>query len=624
MKNKSLLALGVTCVITTGSANATTYASTYKNTSLPLSTASIELPECSVNYNTLSEEYVQKIAFYVTNDTLEFGTKEEIESWAQAQIDYGNQALQNSCVKLKQEIKLIRYVSTPDNIPRYANPGKVYYKEDLNVVRYLSLLTEPLFNNHDNVIGETQSLMHDDWRKFGIDRIVHVKPFYDTTATNTLCGVAYGHVSRPNLDPITHEQAPTNGWGEQLASSNSMVSVVYPNYEACSQKELVAHELGHSNGLLHERGQQQTSNWPEALGYASKCGGVKSIMYSGLGNNSAVPFFSTPNIHIEGEACGDNSQEFGVDSTETLAYNLGISHKHATPKEIPHQGKVDAGNHQAVGDSSTWNTITSQRHGNMAVYGEVNIGVAPATITDSDGSFQVDVVRSDSTHSGSVVLKLTGSSSVIAGEDFEAEQEVHFAAGETSKSVEIKTYLSGLKRSTGTFTINLHSPYQVSIGELNSSIVAYLPNESGTHGTVEISKAEYACVDSGCVNGTVTLSRIGGKDGDIDFSLRVMGKDGQIVTTQSVKFYDGEVEKIVNLSVSQDKTLYNARVNLMGAHSATIKKNQLMLQPESSVTPTPEPEVPNQGGGVGSDTSGGSAGIFSTLFLLMLFRLRKK
>lgn len=575
-------------------------------------------PECDFEYDTLGGEFVQRVAFYVTKDVLNYATKEDVSSWVDEQIGFANISLRNNCVKLKKEVALVRFVNELIDQEFY---GKTYNAEDLNVVDYQSMISG-MNSTQGGVLQATSQQMKSDWKEFGFDRVVNVIPHYRKYGNGVVCGVGGNFFTRPNAEVFTYMDAPNNSWGSETLSSQFFATVAWPNNPMCESKSIVAHELGHTDGLFHERGQQPTVNYDDTLGYAASCGGHNSIMYSGIDTPSALGFFSSPNLTINGEACGDPSTVKGVDSVETLHFNLGLSSLHSNPRDVPHQGVVDAGDSGQVGDTSTWNFITNTRHSNNVAVGSVEITDSPTALSESDEVLAIEVTRTDSSADASVVVKLEGEGA-YAGADFEAEKVVSFVGGQNTETVEFSIYESNIPRAGGTVTVSLAYPSIVELGEESTVSLSYTPNKQGDVGRAKLAAAEIYC-DADCTDGTIEVERTGGTEGELPFDL-VIREDGDLVTRLSYSFLDGE--SALSLPYSSDAITSLTTIDIEAAHPVLVEYGRLFFSYEYETTPDPEtettPETDNTetvivDEGQSASGGGGSGGSMSLGLLALL------
>ncbi|WP_240205271.1 hypothetical protein [Vibrio sp. CyArs1] len=578
------------------------------------STNQVVLPQCTFDYANISQEFVQRVAVYVTDDVLKYATREDVLNWLDEQLEYSNKTFQNSCVKMQQELAIVRFVESPDD--QLSRDGSYTLQtNEMTVVTYNDWISgldidssRPL--GVTTPMGRTSSVILDDWKKRSIDRVVSVRPYYLKSGSgNTVCGVANGKWSRPNAAPQLASYAPYNSWGENSPSSDIFSTVAYHNDPVCISEDLIAHEINHTNGLAHERGNQPAVNLEDTLGLAYECGGQRSLMYSGINNQRDVPFLSTPDITINGVKCGVEGSSWGVNSVETLHFNLGISILHNSPRQTPYQGVIDAGDHQQVGDTSTWNYLTNARHGNMVKSGSVSIDAVPNSIVDQNGTFTVTVSRTDVSKEGSALVRILGKSNTYSGTDFDSEAKVDFAIGESQKIVTLNTFASGLMRNTGTVDIVLHSPYQMDLGTVASITVPYVPSQYGDMGKVKILNATAKCVTD-CQSGVVNLLREGGTQGSITATV-TLSNDGKVVDTQNVVFAEGETAKTVPVNRSD---LTSLLVTVDANHPSLVTYGGVKFTNDSG--PINPPSGDASGGG-------GSTSLFAFIGLLLALYSRK-
>lgn len=590
------------------------------------SAPTFSFPSCSVDYANLPDSFIQRVGFWVTEDVLEYATREEVKSWIVAQMAVANEALQNNCLPLKKEIALIQYVPTPDDIPLYGNPGTVYSKEDLDVTRYLDMVSTSIYKYAGTPLGDTMAMIHSDWKELSIDRIVNVRPYYPQGNGMQICGQAYSQITKPNLDlnslPDGYRYAVYNSFGEERPHSFSFSTLVYPNNTICQSQDLIAHELGHNDGLLHERGQQ-AENWPEALGYAYTCENESSIMSSGLSNNRTQWFYSDPDVSVNGIPCGEvDDGHMDVDAAETILFNMGFSDKYNKNGRVePYQGVVDAGSYGALGDTSTWNFVTNARHSLVTNYGEVGFTSHTSNVYDTNGTAQFEVTRTDSSAEGYVYIRAYGSNGVVGGVDIEAEKKVNFAIGETTATVNFNTMASNLARQDGQITFELESPYQMALASNSSVDTTYNATLDGNHGVVKVLKATYGCTENGCSTGSIELTRMNGIDGDISVDMHVTNGRSELIEKRSVVFSDTESNKSVGFTLPIGMQWEDMTIRLSASHPSLVDRATATFINHD--TDGGNPTTPPTGGGSGS--SGGSVGVISllSLFAFGFFRRRE-
>lgn len=614
------LKLGLTALFTLPTfCYATSFGSLQSNSisSYSSSQAGLSLPACSFDYTNIGIENIQRVAFYVTNDVLDYATREEVRQWIDTQVTYSNQGLKNSCVEFQQEVAVVRFVETPDDQPDYGD-NFVYSKEDLTADLYQSIIASlDVDDNRVGVttpMGRTGEIIKADWVKLSFDRVVNVRPYYKATPNlGPICGVGYGNWSRPNKAEQTWLDAPENYWGESQVHSDAFATVVYPNDPICSSPDLIAHELGHTNGLSHERPSKPANDYEDTLGFAASCNGEHSIMWSGTKNHRSVPFFSSPDVESEGIPCGEPATSFGVDSTETLKFQLGTSYKHSSPRNTPYQGAVDAGSNGSVGDTSTWNTITSNRFDNMTISGTTDLGSVPVSVNELDGSVSFVVNRTDTSDTASVIVRSYGDGNIVSGVDIDSEQTAEFSLGESSKTVTFNLFDSGLYRQNGTVTFKIEAAYQTSEGSSAEESTQFIASRLGESGTVSLGDASYSC-DASC-EGSVELKRTGGDDGDISVDV-VYRLDGTEVKRQTVAFGDGQVNRVSTITHAD---LDSLTVDLESSHPSLVQYSRATFVDSNNggTTPTPTPD-PSEGG-----SSGGSLGFWPLALCCLLFRRNK-
>jgi len=199
--------------------------------------------------------HVVDIGFFYTEDLLKAIGRKGIDQYITAQINAANQVLENSELNIRRRAAYVGLYPV-DNQPNAA------------INDFLSSVYS--MQAYDHMLAKS--------RQFGLDYMTILRPHTDLN----YCGWAYYD------NPFAIMEV---GGG-------------------CTSDTLGAHEWGHNDGADHDIVNSSDTPITEyARGY--NCNGQGTIMSTSNDWHSRHEFYSSPNVVIEGEACGkDNEADF--------------------------------------------------------------------------------------------------------------------------------------------------------------------------------------------------------------------------------------------------------------------------------------------------------------------------
>jgi glucose/arabinose dehydrogenase len=332
-----------------------------------------------------------------------------------------------------------------------------------------------------------------------------------------------------------------------------------------------------------------------------------------INNDDAQPSISINNASVNEGNSGTSSAAFTVTlsnaSSQTITVNFSTANSSATAGT----------DYVAASGSVTFTPGTLTRPINVTVNGdsifEVNetfnlnlSGAANATIADNQGvgtinnddtqpsisinnaslsegnsgtsSAAFTVTLSNASSQTITVNFSTANGSATAGTDYVAASgSVSFAAGETSKSINVTVNGDTTLESNESFNVNLSGAVNATIADNQG--VGTINNDDGLP-SISINNVSLNEGNSGTSSAafTVTLSNASSQTVTVNFSTAngsaTAGTD-YVAASGSLSFAAGETSKSISVTVNGDTTFEpneTFNVNLSGAANATIADNQ--------------------------------------------------
>ncbi len=229
-----------------------------------------------------------------------------------------------------------------------------------------------------------------------------------------------------------------------------------PSGGTAAVPQVFAHEVGHLLGSLHVRPEE---NLWRSYGYGKKCGSKADLMASGFvtGINGTLRLYSTPTVSNDGEPCG-------IAPGQPEEADAATSAKDALVFVTANAAEIARVGHFSVDPLPAWTVepgsgartlpVTIRRAGDISSAGSVQV----VFYTEDDPRF----FKGD----------------VAATQFADQSQRVSFAAGETSKTVNLQLSPdNGQHRNDRFLRAQLLFPIGVNLGEAITAETAYLDRD---------------------------------------------------------------------------------------------------------------------------------------------------
>jgi hypothetical protein len=357
--------------------------------------------------------------------------------------------------------------------------------------------------------------------------------------------------------------------------------------------DVFSHEIGHNMGADHEEANSADSSASDARAYTCN-GGKHTIMWSAGGSGEDVSAFSNPTLQLGGEFCG----ELGTaDNARVINSNATLA---ASRRDAP----------QSAGDIAFSDTTY--------------------TVEEDAGTVTVYLIRTGSLSGTSTVeVALVGGSAKVGADSLTYSQRATFTTGQSEASVVFDVIADADKEGDEYFDVALRYPLAATVSTTAAKLVI-LDSYEGVIGDIDVTVSTEVTEGS---DATVTLTRVNGIDGEL--VVNVVTSDGTATdgsdytaVSQDVVFADGETEKTLTLSTTNDTTTESAEtfsVNVSSAQGITITNAASTITiTDNDVAPAPTPTptpTPNAGG---SSSGGGSLGSLLLMAAMCLFTKRKR
>jgi len=379
------------------------------------------------------------------------------------------------------------------------------------------------------------------------------------------------------------------------ANLGGYTSVIMPFEGDGLEEYSLAHELGHSDGLVHTVNGGE--NFKTTGG--SSCGSENSLMHGG-GNPSRSDFLSSPDVinTLTGESCG-----LVGDADVRGYYYDAVENNRFISSDISFRDYVKPRERTGTVTYSLVSESYEESDGVISVmvsWSGVNdtdssVEVYSRSLTTSDGDYTFENKRLNlDSESGQVVVE------IAVNDDNDVEDVEYFEVG--------LRYQNGVNVGTEPTELSIISDDMLPKGDIEiSGTVSLVEGETGTILVTRTggSRGQISAVVQ-VVNGTAS---------DADYNVEVLNftlEDGE--TSKEILFtaVDDSIDEIdenlvINISTEDQESVAS------GSISVTIIDND----PPPVVTTPSQPSNGNNSGG------GGSFG-YSTLLLLLIVFLRNK
>ena len=367
----------------------------------------------------------------------------------------------------------------------------------------------------------------------------------------------------------------------------------------------MAHELGHNDGMEHDRSERDFSFsfHLSVYGISTICNNKQTLMGPG-GFGEKLPFFSDPNITVSGtnEQCG-----------------------------ISDVADVSRGYRDYIADGHFDNKTSI-----LAEYEEVlpKTGVASlvmdSSVDEANGVIRGTIVWDGLSQGQNAFVNVVVDNYLDTTPSDFATQDIHIVYdGQSTTDFEIQLNDDSGIEANEQVRFKLHANNGVRIDSTqDDATVTIVSDEQGDTGTVEFAQTSLNGDEGQTLN--VVLNRVDGSTGDVTVSLNVQSgtADSSDVTlnAQSVSFADGETSKTVTVTLNDDDVEEGTEnLTLTLSDSATGSNDSITLSisdsTESSTPPTSTPPARNPETNSGGGSTG--FGIFA-LALVALFRRMKQ
>ena len=226
------------------------------------------------------------------------------------------------------------------------------------------------------------------------------------------------------------------------------------------------------------------------------------------------------------------------------------------------------------------------------------------TVAEAAGSAEITILRSGLTASAASVHFLTAGGTATAGSDYTTvDQIVPFAAGETSKVIQIAIASDSIGEGNETVGLSLSSPVGAELGTVNTAALTIIDDDKG----FAFSYPTFYAVESDGV-AYVTIRRLGLTTGSDSVSFATTGgtaSAGVDYTTvsQTVTFVDGQGSQNIPIPIVDDPRVDGSKTIQLSLSNPSTGTS---LSDPSAATltllddDTPPPPVPTPSGMISS------------------------
>lgn len=427
-----------------------------------------------------SHHIIDLVAFYQPIYAVMLG-EEAVHARIAYKVDVANETLQNSGINAN--INLVAVSPTfgiPDELGFNAPVGY----EGHEVTGAQGLFSIYTLNAHPE---PDQHLEHEFYTAYGADLATYFRPY------------------RPFLDD--GERIGTASQGGEISTIFDELTV---NADAIHVDATLIHEIGHNLGAGHEAGVDTFTKDPDAHAYT--CDGKNTVMWSAAYRGEQYGgrhlLFSNPNIQRGADWCGVAGE---ADNSAVLTRNVPAA--------------------------------ASRRHA-PSVLGDVSLADSSMTVSELDGEFTVNLVRTgDTSEPAAVGVLITGETASTVSDLKQAYQFVEFDAGASTAQATFGVVADAIEQGNMSASVNLVYPQRLNVTN-GTADLTITDSPAGNHGEITIEAPTR--VNAGDTL-TVNLVRTGGLDGELVAQVRTLPvhsrwlpHDALYPLTENVIFADGQ------------------------------------------------------------------------------------
>lgn len=333
---------------------------------------------------------------------------------------------------------------------------------------------------------------------------------------------------------------------------------------------LAAHEWGHNDGALHERGE--TSSTPKRpSGHPASCGGKATIMTGQvLSAESVHSHYSDRNLVVDGEACGNELQDVALMLHELKSVDRALGNRNDAP---------------AITGSVVIETVNQKVN-----EGEV---VSVSVSSESAGEVQVYTRALDAT----------------ADLHYQALSHTLTFDSAGTQTVEIPTVAIDGYHGDVSFEVGLRYPVALSI-ESEATTVVIAETDEPARGVFDFTQ-EARTVEAGSGTITITVKRSDGSDTAETVQLALTSGNAIELNETTIEFKPGQTTGSVTATVGsvdvESKVVF--QVTAPEGTEGTVVTQTITVKPK---------------GQSGGESSGGAFGTISALLLLLFSAWRRR
>ncbi|NQY36323.1 MAG: hypothetical protein HRT37_15380 [Alteromonadaceae bacterium] len=309
----------------------------------------------------------------------------------------------------------------------------------------------------------------------------------------------------------------------------------------------LAHEIGHSLGMNHEKAKASVG--PD-YGRAWQCGGKSTIMYSSASEKATLHHYSSPYLSFGEETCGD----------EDVANNARILQENFIK--------------------------TTQRRNGVESLGQVSFSSKVFKGNESDG-VKISLVRDGDLSQKASVKVFVENGSAVWGEDFtDSFVLAEFEAKQATVEVVLPMVNDVDKEGDETASVFMQYPYKLTPDDdARANIIIEDGSNSGLAGQFSISSSASTVDEGGILEFTVT--RTGGV-GEVlihavDKNETAKAGNDFVELNESLLFAEGDVEKKFSLKTVNDEIYEESETMTVSISSSSTSVEYLEQDVQISI-----------------------------------------